>query len=44
MLVEERDVGKNNVILFMMLYLVVRYHYCFMPGTATALSRLATAY
>ena len=34
---------KNNFILFMMLYLVVRYHYCFISGTVTALCCLATA-
>ena len=35
---------KNNFILFLMLYLVVRYHYCFMLGTITALCRLAAAH
>ena len=35
---------KNNFILSVMLHLVVRYHYCFMLGTITALCRLATAH
>ena len=44
MLVKEKDVEKHYVILLIMLYLVVRAHYCFMLGTITALCRLATAY
>ena len=44
MLVKEKDVEKHYVILLVMLYLVVRAHYCFMLGTITALCRLATAY
>ena len=35
---------KKNVILFIMLYLVFRYHHCFISGTITALCRLATAH
>ena len=34
---------KYNVILFIMLYFVFRYHNCFMSGTIIALCRLATA-
>ena len=44
MLVKGKDVEKNNVILFIMLYLVVRYHHCFISGTITILCRLATAH
>ena len=44
MLVNEKDVEKNNFVLFLMLYLVLRYYYFFMLGTITALCHLATAY
>ena len=30
--VKEKDVEKNDVILFIVLCLVFRYHYCFMYG------------
>ena len=44
MLVKEKDVEKSNVTLSIILYLLVRYHYCFMSGKITTLCRLATAY